>query len=547
MLIKLTGGTVYDPANGIDGEVRDLWIRDRRIIAEPGPAARPDAEYDVRGQIVMAGAIDGHSHIAGGNVNQSRLLLPEQHVAELGCCPELPFQGARWSTFETGYRYAQMGFTTVVEPAMLPVNALHAHLEFGDIPIIDKAALAVLGSDDFLLRLLHQQRPQREIDAYVGWTLEATRALGIKLINPGGTHAFKFNVHKLDLDDEVPVYGVSSRRILQALSQAVHRLGVPHPLHVHCNNLGLAGNVSTALATIEAAEGLPLHLAHVQFYSYDNEGKRGFSSGAARLAEALKANPNVSIDVGQVLFGQTVTVSCDTMRQQAARSLARPHKWISWDIERGGGGGILPYDYRAKSFVNALQWAIGLELFLLADDPWRVLLTTDHPNGAPFTCYPQLFRLLMDADYRAERLTEVNASASQLSQLPQIRREYSLYDVAIVSRAAPARLLGLTDRGQLGVGAAADVAVYRRQDNWERTFGAAALVFKDGRLVVRDGAVLAEAAGLRGAIHTARVDYDRAIENEVRDYLDQYHTLSLNSLKLTDDILAERLIAHPGG
>jgi formylmethanofuran dehydrogenase subunit A len=47
-----------------------------------------------------------------------------------------------------------MGYTTVVEPAVLPANALDAHLQMSDIPIIDTAGLAILGSDDYLLRLI---------------------------------------------------------------------------------------------------------------------------------------------------------------------------------------------------------------------------------------------------------------------------------------------------------------------------------------------------------------------------------------------------------
>ncbi|NJD08591.1 MAG: formylmethanofuran dehydrogenase subunit A, partial [Methylococcaceae bacterium] len=78
MVTKLTGGRVYDPAHGIDGEVRDLWIRDGRIIAAPGDA-KPDAEYDLRGKVVMAGAIDMHTHIGGGKVTIARNLLPEDH------------------------------------------------------------------------------------------------------------------------------------------------------------------------------------------------------------------------------------------------------------------------------------------------------------------------------------------------------------------------------------------------------------------------------------------------------------------------------------
>ena len=48
----------------------------------------------------------------------------------------------------------EMGFTTVVEPAVSPHHALHAHLELADTPIIDKAILAILGNDDFVLGLM---------------------------------------------------------------------------------------------------------------------------------------------------------------------------------------------------------------------------------------------------------------------------------------------------------------------------------------------------------------------------------------------------------
>ena len=102
----------------------------------------------------MAGAIDIHSHIAGTNVNTARLLLPELHRGTGRRRPQTPLSNAEWGTFQTGCLYAAMGFTTVVEPAVAPTDALHAHLELADIPIIDKATLSVLGNDDYLLGLL---------------------------------------------------------------------------------------------------------------------------------------------------------------------------------------------------------------------------------------------------------------------------------------------------------------------------------------------------------------------------------------------------------
>jgi formylmethanofuran dehydrogenase subunit A len=532
MLTRIAGGRVIDPANNRDG-VGDLWIREGRIVDAP-PGARPDETHDVTGKIVMAGAIDIHSHIAGWNVNTARLLLPEYHRAAAPRPAATPLSNAGWSTFETGFRYAEMGFTTVVEPAVSPHYALHAHLELADIPIIDKATLVVLGNDDYLLGLLHANESDAAIGDYVAWTLDRSRSLGIKVVNAGGVAAFKENVRAFSFDDVVPSYGVSSRRIVKALQHAVNKLGVPHPLHVHCNNLGLAGNFETALATIAAAEGLPLHLAHLQFYGYGKEGAREFSSAAAPLAEAVNAAKGVTIDVGQVMFGQTVTISSDVLRQFNARSQAHPKKWVILDGDANGAG-VVPYDYRRNNFFNAVQWAVGLELFLLIEDPWRVFFTTDHPNGAPFTTYPEIFALLMSRDLRTQWLAEIPPEAAAVMTLPSITREYSLIDIATMTRAAPARLLGLTDRGHLGAGARADVAVYEDDADRARMFGAAALVFKDGELVVRDGRVTHYRWGRALTVQPER---DHSIDRRMKTYYDGRYGLSDEFIKVPEHALS---------
>ena len=577
MRIKLSGGTIIDPSQNPEGFAGDLYIEDGNIIQNPGADARIDAVYDIRGHIVMAGAIDIHSHIAGGNVNTARLLLPEQHRnfmarrlathRHVGSAanggeplPHHSFSTARWSCTDTGYRYAQMGYTTVVEPAMLPANALDVHLQLADTPILDTAALAVLGNDDFLLRLLRAKAGQAQINDYVAWVLHSTRALGLKVINAGGANAFKSNLRSFDLDDIVPEYGISSRHILQTLQRAVCDLNVPHPVHVHCNNLGIPGNVETALATMEAAQGLPMHLAHIQFYAYGNEGAKGFSSAAAQLLEGFKRHPNITMDVGQVMFGQTVTISGDVIAQYSRRGDANPNKWVMWDAECEGSGGVVPYRYRENSFVNTLQWAIGLELFLLNEDPARLFFTTDHPNGAPFTAYPYLIRLLMDADYRQACMARMNQEALALTLLPGLKREFSLSEIAIMTRSAPAKLLGLPGRGHLRPGAIADIAIYdpqgrgkcgeapgavatdpqgggklsrtpdafaaQPQPDYQAMFAHAALVFKNGELVVRNGEVVNRTQGY--ALQVAPY-FDRAIERNVKAYFDQYYSLSLNN------------------
>ncbi|WP_188854635.1 formylmethanofuran dehydrogenase subunit A [Aureimonas glaciei] len=516
MLRVLQGGHVVDPVNGRDG-VGDVYIEDGLIVAAPTDGRPADEVVDCAGTIVMAGAIDIHSHIAGGHVNTARLLLPEFHKAFQARPGQTPLGKVGWTTEETGILYAQMGFTTVVEPAMAPSAALHAHLELADIPIIDKATLVVLGNDDFLLSMLRAGESEQAIEDYVAWTVSSARSLGVKTINAGGSAAFKANVRAFAFDDTVPDYGVTSRQIVKALQGAVSRLGIAHPLHVHCNNLGLPGSsVESAEMTMQAADGVPLHLAHIQFYGYGKEGSRAFSSEAAKLAEIVNASPEITVDIGQVMFGQTVTVSSDALRQFGGRGAAKPRKSVIQDAEANGGG-VVPIDYVQANYYNALQWAIGLELFLLIDDPWRVFFTTDHPNGAPFTAYPDLFALLMDRDLRRQWIDKMPKAAVAMTRLSEIDREYTLAEIAIMTRAAPAKLLGLADRGDLSPGKIADVAVYRAGDDRSALFGKAAFLYKDGHLVVEDGSVVSRRMGRTLTLDTKA---DPAMTRRLERYYD---------------------------
>ena len=539
MTIKLTGGRIYDPANGINGEVRDIYVTDGRIVAGT-PDTPVTQEYDVKGKVVMAGAIDPHTHIGGGKVTIGRMMLPEDHDKDPVAHTALTRAGtghAVPSTLLTGYRYAEMGYTACFEPAMLPANARQAHLEMGDTPMVDKGAFAMLGSDDYLLRLMSQKADFEQIKDYIAWTMHASQAIAVKVVNPGGISAFKFNQRKLDLDETNSYYGVTPRDILLTLSRGLLELGVTHPLHVHGCNLGIPGNVETTLATIRATDGLPLHLTHIQFHSYATEGDRHFSSGAVQVAELLKKYPNISVDVGQVLFGATCTASGDSMRQYTGAKNADPKRWVVMDIECDAGCGVVPFRYRDKSYVHALMWAIGLETFLLCEDPWRIFLTTDHPNGAPFYTYPHLIRLLMDRSFRKEMMLKVNPDALKYSTLPSLEREYSLYDVAIMTRAGPARSLGLTNLGHLGVGAFGDITVYDDNSDREAMFATPRFVFKNGELIVRDGKVVKV---VQGATHVSRPQYDRsAIEKPLKEYFDRFHTMRMENFRLSDDEIIE--------
>ena len=143
---------------------------------------------------------------------------------------------------------------------------------------------------------------------------------------------------------------------------------------------------------MQALTGRRAHFTHLQFHAY---GGPGWSSGAAPLIEYVNGHPEVSVDVGQVMFGPATTITADgPVEYLLHKSSGR--KWVNIDIELETGCGIVPFLYKDKAAVSSLQWAMGLELFLLSSDPWRVVLSTDHPNGGSFLSYPALIQLLMD-------------------------------------------------------------------------------------------------------------------------------------------------------
>src|SRR5712692_1500208 len=76
-MLRITGGKVYDPANGIDGVIKDICIADGRIV----PPVEGGRTIDASGMMVFPGGVDVHTHVAGGALNFARGLVPENHRA----------------------------------------------------------------------------------------------------------------------------------------------------------------------------------------------------------------------------------------------------------------------------------------------------------------------------------------------------------------------------------------------------------------------------------------------------------------------------------
>jgi formylmethanofuran dehydrogenase subunit A len=549
--VLVKNGLVFDPLNGINGEKMDIAIKNGKIVAKVNE--HKAKIVDASGMSVLPGGVDIHSHIAGGEVNTGRIIRPEDHVKDPVRKTALTRCGSGYSipsTFVTGYRYSGMGYTTVMNPSMAPLEAKHTHEELNDIPMLDKATYPLLGDWWFVLEYLSKGKIE-ECAKHIAWMMNTTKGYAIKIVNPGGLESWGFGGNVHNIDDQVPNFCITPREIVQGLVKVNKLLNMPHTIHLHTNNLGTPGNYTTTLDTMKALEGLSTdgkpvcHITHLQFSSFAGDSWGHMHSAAEEVSSYINNHNHITFDMGQVIFSETTTMTADGPFEFTLYQLSG-HKWVNSDVETETSGGIIPMHYKRNNAVNAVQWSIGLELALMVEDPWKVMMTTDHPNGGPFFEYPRIVAWLASNKARMATLKRLSKKGQKKSLLPTINRELTMYELAIVTRAAQAKALGLKNKGHLGIGADADIAIYnvnpettdiaRKYKVLRRAYHNAAYTIKDGEVVIKDGEVVLPVSGrtMWANVQTAE---PCVIDEDMRKRFKQYWTIEYDNYPVFDHYL----------
>jgi formylmethanofuran dehydrogenase subunit A len=551
MELLVKNGFVYDPINGVNGEKMDIAVKDGKIVESVNE--RKARKIDASGMIVMPGGVDIHTHIAGAEVNTGRLLRPEDHFKDFERKTATTRSGVGYSipsTFTTGYRYARMGYTTIMNPSMPPLEAKHTHEELNDTPMVDKATYPLLGDWWFVLEYLKEGNIE-ECARHIAWIITSTKGYAIKIVNPGGLEAWGFGHNVFSLDDQVPNFCITPREIIRGLCKVNKLLNLPHTIHVHTNNLGKPGNYLTALETMKCVEDLAtenkpvIHITHCQFSAFKGDDWRTLQSGAEEIANYVNNHSHVTLDMGQIIFTDTTTMTADGPFQYTLHELTG-NKWVNHDVETETSSGIVPFRYRRKSYVHAIQWSIGLELALLIQEPWKIFMTTDHPNGGPFTSYPKIIAWLMSEKAREAALKRINRKARSRSLLNSIDRELGFYEIAIMTRAGQAKALGLKNKGHLGVGADADIAIYdadpektdssRKYRAVRKAFKKAEYTIKDGKIVVKHGEILKHVEGATMWLNVQSSEPAR-MTDEMKRRFREYWTVEYENYPVAENYL----------
>ncbi|MEM3795826.1 MAG: formylmethanofuran dehydrogenase subunit A [Archaeoglobaceae archaeon] len=553
-MLWIKNGIVVDPKNKINAEKMDIFVKNGKIVAESDLKKEDCKIIDASGKLVVAGGVDMHAHIAGSKINTGRTMRPEEMRVVRNIAGK--FRATLGRVLLTapaiGYEYAKMGYTTSFEAAQPPIGALHTHEELDSIPMIDKGALPVFGNWHLVFKCIEEKNLEK-LKALVAWAMERTKGFGVKVVNPGGVEAWMYGGNVKSLDDQVPGFNVTPREIITWLIRANEELGLPHSVHLHCNNLGVPGNYQTTIESIKLANGFRnpkrqvLHVTHVQFNAYAGSSWRDAASGAAEIAKVVNSMDNVTIDMGAAIFGHATAMTGDAPFQFSLHKLIGA-RWSNKDTEVETGAGIVPIGYLPSNPVHSLQWAIGLELGLLVDSN-KVVLTTDYPNGGPFTEYPYVMAMLMSKKMREGELKKVHQYVQKTTTLPSIDTEKTLYEVIHMTRSLPAKVLGLENKGHLGVGADADIAIYNLNpletdfsnefEKVYKSFKTAEYTIKGGEIITKNGELVKEVFGKTFWVDARKKVDLEVIMPDIKEYFNYY------SVQLGNYGVEERWLKNP--
>lgn len=515
--LLLKNGFVFDPKNNVNGECMDIAVKNGVIVESV--KEKDSKVIDAKGKIVFPGGIDIHTHIASQHVNFGRILYPSISDKVLFTSPKV------------GLTYSKMGYTFALEAAVSPTKALHTHIEFSDIPVLDYACLLLLDTYWYLLPAA-RKRSGEEAAPIISWLLESTKTYGIKLVNPLSSEMWGFKKEITSLDEPVKHLGVSPLDVIQTLARANEYLGLPHPIHIHPNEALKVGNYEITLKTLKALEEVKpnkkqrsVHLAHAQLHSYG--GTEIIESKADQIAEYINTHPNVEADIGQMVPHETISLYADN---PLLTRIAKEKNISTDQVEMEASFGAALTEYKMDA-IGSIMWATGLELALKIKDPWQIQLSVDHPNLGIITDYPRIISWLVSKNARDEVKLEADTSLSSID------REYSLYEIAIITRASPAQSLNLPKKGNLSVGSDADIAVYdfnpETQDPSKETealikaFFQTSFTIKNGIIVMKEGEVLEKPRGKTYWAHRAGTVLPEKNLTEMQ----RYYSLDINNLK----------------
>ena len=451
LIIK--NGTVYDPLNDIEGEVKDILI-EKGIIVEKFSNSTDVAVIDAKGKTVIPAAIDIHAHVASQQVNWVRLLGkkdPKIYETWKGLVLE-----------KIAKDYITNGYTTIIEANVFPSLAKQTIFNLSHFPVLDKAMLINV-SNLWPLELEYQRGKIEDMSIFLSDLLEKVKGFGFKVYNPFESENWDFKIIRDNLSSQGRLYNFSALDVYKTLTQCNERLNLPHSIHAHVEGYENEEGQKNLLDVLEEIKKLELkvpnnrnqifHLAHASSYNINGEN--------SEIIRFFNENQHFDLDLGCLGFNKiNPLITSDRRLINSLSKSENNYNIIRSAIELEGDAFATHRMFDKNIKKDCIIWSNAIDLALNIKNKYQVQFSINYPNYANITDVPEISTWLLSEQARGKFIETMDPSYKAITNLLNIPKSLSFNEFVIMTRASPARSLGLNKiKGHLGNGADGDMNI----------------------------------------------------------------------------------------
>ncbi len=460
----IKNGIVFDPLNDIDGEVKDILIENRKIV-ERFSSENDVKEINAKNKTVIPSAIDIHAHVASQQVNWARLLGSKN--------PKFQESWKGLTLESVAKDYVSNGYTFIIEANVFPSLSKQTMFNFLQLPMLDKAMLLNV-SNLSALELEYKRGKTEEMAIFLSDLLSKTKSFGFKAYNPFESEDWDFKSLRSDLSSNGRLYYFSALDVYENLAKCNEYLDLPHSLHAHVEgyeNKQGKDNLFTILNLIKSlnlkensgktrkfGRAQLFHLAHASSYNIDGVNKE--------LIDFLNNNKDFDLDLGCLGFNDINPLITSDRRliysllSESDANNKKDLKVIRSAIEFEGDSFATLRSLSKNNEKDCIMWSNAIELALGVKNKFQIQLSVNYPNYASINDIPEIALLLMSSEVREKFMKDMNPNFLNTSSLKNNEDCLSFNEFIIISRASPAKSLGLGNiKGNLGIGSDGDINI----------------------------------------------------------------------------------------
>ncbi len=542
-------GLVFDPINNISGEVNDILI-ENGIIVEKFSDNKDIKEIDASGKTVIPSALDIHAHIASQQVNWARLLG--------GNNKEFQETWKGLTLKNIARDYIKNGYTFILEANVFPSLAKQSVFDLKNLPVLDKAML-LNGSNLWAIELEYQRGKIEDMSVFLSDLLTLTKGFGFKVYNPFESESWNFKVLRDDLTENGRLYNFSAMDVYENLTKANEHLGLPHSIHAHIEGYETPQGEDNLYVILDQIKTLNLtansnidskfkrsqifHLAHASAYNVNGDNER--------LIKFMNGNNNFDLDLGFIGFNKISPLVTSDRRLintlLDANEAETTFKLIRSAVEFEGDMFAALRNFRKDKKSDCILWANSLDLALSIKDKWQMQVSVNFPNYAHINDVPKIATWLTSKKARDKFMIDMNQDFLNNNSLQNHDDSLSFNDYVIMSRASPAKSLGLGDiKGNLGVGSNADINILninlketdisQEPKKLKNALKSIEYVLKAGKIVKKNDKIDLISQGKIFWTEGSVIKEDKAfIMKKKREFYQKYYSIFYDSLKITID------------